>query len=430
MKKITFLFAFCFALIALNAQNLITKSGLEETPEAPSVTTLWENGATAGKLPKWFLTTSNKTRGIGADNQYVYVATRDGDGGKNIFVYNAATGDSIKALNTTDLTGGTFPLNDVGITEDGKIITASLGANTNFKLYMYDNLTASPTTLLHLPDAAPGGRTGDLFTVTGNYANGTAKIFTATATAPSQVWVLEMKDGAWKTERTLLATMTDVPGAVAACVAPKPDGSMYWKAAGQAFKLIKADGSVDPLGAGFSTYSNSIKYLGYSSKLNLDYVALFTYGGGKECAEIVSLTPGDLTTCKLIARTPSIGTNANAGGTGDLAVRFDSNNNPIIYVVSTNNGFGAYKVEGLELDPVSGVKNISNQPDIHIFPNPVKDIVNISETVKSIKLLNVSGQLVKEAFMTTKLSVEGLQGVYLLQIESEKGKVTKRIIVK
>jgi hypothetical protein len=416
------------ATIYLDNFSFAEKTVAEPTPV---VTTLWENGATTNKLPKWFLTNSNKTRGIGASNEHVFVATRDGDGGKNIFAYNALTGDSVAALNTTDLTLGTFVLNDVGVTEDGKIITASLGANTNFKVYMYDNLTSTPTLLLHIQDAAPGGRTGDLITVTGNYSQGTAKIFTATATAPSQIWVLEMQDGVWKTERTHFATMgAEVTGAVAACVAPKPDGSMYWKAAGQSFKLIKSDGSIDALGAGFSVYSNAIKYLGYSPLFDLDYVALFTYGGGKECAEIVSLTPGDLTTCKLIARTPSIGTNANAGGTGDIAVRFDTNDNPIIYMVSTNNGFGAYKVEGLEINTLTQVKNINNQPDIQIFPNPAKDIVNISETAKNIKLFSISGQLIKEAFTTTQLNVEGLQGVYFLQIDSDKGKVTKRLIVK
>jgi len=40
---------------------------------------------------------------------------------------------------------------------------------------MYDNMTATPTVLLFYPEAAPGGRTGDLFTVTGNYSRGTAK---------------------------------------------------------------------------------------------------------------------------------------------------------------------------------------------------------------------------------------------------------------
>ncbi|MDO9154317.1 MAG: T9SS type A sorting domain-containing protein [Paludibacter sp.] len=394
----------------------------------PVVTTLWENGASAGTLPAWFLTTTNKTRGIGASNEFVFVATREGTDGKSIYVYNAVNGEYVAAMNTADLSLGTFVLNDVGVTDDGKIIAANLGANTNFKIYMYNDRTSSPTVLLHL--AAPeGGRTGDLITVTGDYSKGTAKIYTASATHPSQIWVLEMADGVWKTERRFIATMSGVTAAVAACVAPKPDGSMYWKAGGQSFKLIKSDASIDELGAGFSLYSNAIKFIGHSTIYNLDYVALFTYGGGKECAEIVALTPGDLSTCKLITRTPSIGTNANAGGTGDVAIRYDADNNPIVYVVSTNNGFGAYKIAGLGIDVLTGFNSISNDLNISIFPNPTKGVVNISEMAKSVKLFSVSGQLLKEEYMINKLNVDGLQGVYFMQIESENGKITKRLIV-
>lgn len=423
MKKSTLFVGACIIAATLQA-----KSSVDPTPV---VTTLWENGATAGKLPAWFLTTTNKTRGIGASNDYVFVPTREGATGKNIFVYNALNGDSVAAMNTADLTLGTFVLNDLGVTEDGKIITASLGANTNFKVYMYNDKTSSPTLLLHYPDAAVGGRTGDLITVTGDYSKGTAKIYTASATAPSQIWVLEMENGVWKTERRLIASMSaNITAAVAACVAPKPDGSMYWKAGGQPFKLVNADASIDPLSAGFSSLSNSIKYIGHSDAYNLDYVALFTYGGGKECAEIVSLTPGDLSTCKLIARTPSIGTNANAGGTGDVAIRYDVSRNPIIYMVSTNNGFGAYKIQGLELSPLTIIKTAVDNVNLDIYPNPATGVVYISDMATNVKLFSVSGQLVKEVFMTKALQIDGLKGLYIMQIESQNGKVTKRLIVK
>jgi len=410
-------------IVSINSQPLPT----------PVVTTLWENGATAGKLPVWFSPTSSKTYGIGAGNGDVYVATRDGASGKNIFVYNAASGDSITALNMTGITGGTLVLSDVGVTEDGKIIAASMGNSNAFKIYMYNNEAAAPTLLLNLPYADEGGRTGDLFTVTGNYAKGTAKIWTASATVPSQIWVLEMENGAWKTSRRLVSTMpTSITGASLACVAPKPDGSMYWKAGSQSLWLIDNDATVNTVSNKLSTYAdeNSIKYLGYSSTYNLDYVALFAYRTD-ECAEIVSLTPGDLSTCKMIARTPRLGLNANVGGLGDVDVRYDANNNPILYVVAANNGFGAYKVEGLALDPTgtTTTRSVIDKGNLNIFPNPATGVVNISEMAMSVKLFSVSGQLVKEAFMTKVLHVEGLQGVYLMQIESQIGKVTKRLFV-
>ncbi len=421
MKKITFLMALCL--------SALTSSAVEPVP---TVTTLWENSAAASKLPTWFLTTTNKTRGIGASNDYVFLPTREDTDGKNIFVFNAATGVAVSSMNTSTLSGGTFVINDLGVTEDGKIIAASLGANTNFKIYMYNDKDAVPTVLLHIVEAAPGGRTGDLITVTGDYSKGTAKIYTASATAPSQIWVLEMANGVWKTERELITTMTGPTAAVSASVAPKPNGEIYWKAAGQSFKRMNSDKTIDPLGAGFSSLSGSIKYLGYSSTNDLDYVALFTYGTGKECAEIVALKPGDLTTCKIIGRTASLGANANVGGTGDLAVRYDANNNPIIYVVSTNNGFGAYKIEGLNLIPPvwTGTNNIKYNDMLSVYPNPATDIISISEQANSVKVFNVTGQLVKELYNTNTVNVSDLQGIYIMNIETANGKATRRISVK
>ncbi len=425
MKKITFLIVACIAILALQAQT---------------VTTLWEKKA--GNLPVWFSTTSSKTRGIGASNEYVFVANRDGASGKNIFVYSAATGDSVAALNTADITNtASLILNDVDVTEDGKIITASMANTTDFNIYMYDNVTGAPTRVLHSDNVASmGGRTGDVFTVTGDYSKGTAKIFTACAAGPSKIYVLEMEDGTWKTERRLVATVSGITAAGQASVAPKPDGSIYWKAAGQSFYKIESDTTIKKkldkslLGTGFSSCSSEIKYLGHSTIDNKDYLVLFTYGSGREYAQIVSIDPNDLTlTLNLSVNTPALGINANVGGTGDVAVRYDANNNPIIYVVSTNNGFGAYKVEGLGLTPpiwTGTTTPAADKENINIFPNPAKGIVNISEMAKSVKLFSVSGQLLKEAFMTNQLNIEGLKGIYFIQIDSENGKTTRRLIVK
>lgn len=419
MKKITFLMALCLSALTSNAVEPV-----------PTVTTLWENSAATSKLPAWFLTTTNKTRGIGASNEYVFLPTREGVDGKSIFVFNAATGEAVSSMNTAALSGGTFVINDLGVTDDGKIIAASLGANTNFKVYMYNDKDAEPTVVLHIVEAAPGGRTGDLITVTGDYSKGTAKIYTATATAPSAIYVLGMENGTWKTERELITTMTGVPGAVTASVAPKPNGELYWKAAGQSFKRMNPDKTVDPLGAGFSSLSGSIKYLGYSATNDLDYVALFTYGADKECAEILALKPGDLTTCKIIGRTAALGANANVGGTGDLAVRYDANFNPILYVVSTNNGFGAYKIEGLGIEQPTGVNLIKYNDLLSVYPNPATDIITISEQANLVKVFNTTGQLVKELYNTNTINVSDLQGIYIMNIETVNGNATRRISVK
>ncbi|MEO8231764.1 MAG: hypothetical protein ABI638_05755 [Ignavibacteriota bacterium] len=107
------------------------------------VTTLWEKSATAGTKPVW--EAGGLTRGIGyglvGANHRLFVANREATlGGKQIFVYNALTGDSVTMLDVTTITGGTYPLNDVEVSTDGIIFVCNLTTNSStsaFKVYKY-----------------------------------------------------------------------------------------------------------------------------------------------------------------------------------------------------------------------------------------------------------------------------------------------------
>ncbi len=52
----------------------------------------------------------------------LYVVNRNAAfGGKQIFIFNAPTGDSVGMLDTTGISGGTYPVNDVEVSTDGII---------------------------------------------------------------------------------------------------------------------------------------------------------------------------------------------------------------------------------------------------------------------------------------------------------------------
>ena len=74
---------------------------------------------------------------------------------------------------------------------------------------------------------------------------------------------------------------------------------------------------------------------------------------------------------------------------------------------------------------------VKNQ--ISVYPNPVEDLLqirldNITE-LESIKLYNLHGQFLKQ-YVRTEISLsEFTSGIYLLEISTEKGKVTKKIVV-
>src|SRR5690606_33151239 len=109
MKKVFYFFTiFVFAAIAVY----------------PQLTTTWEKSAASGTKPYW--DAGSVVRGLSYgevnSNHRLFVVTRHSDfGGKQIFVFNAETGDSVGMLDTTGLSGGFYAVNDVEVSSDGII---------------------------------------------------------------------------------------------------------------------------------------------------------------------------------------------------------------------------------------------------------------------------------------------------------------------
>lgn len=100
---------------------------------------------------------------------------------------------------------------------------------------------------------------------------------------------------------------------------------------------------------------------------------------------------------------------------------------------NSNTGGGHLPVGGLK------IKQDQNQSveDINIYPNPVKDIINIKVkkdlNVEFIKLIDIQGRVIQtwkfENSTNTTINVEKLKvGIYLLQINTNKGVTTLRFI--
>ena len=116
------------------------------------------------------------------------IATRTG--GPRIIALDAATGDSVKTLDMTGITGGSYGymINEMAVTADGQIFAANLriaSTGDNFKIYHWADEDSAPTVAY---DGAPDdvGRFGDAFTAvgTGNdiklYASGGGNVAIAT----------------------------------------------------------------------------------------------------------------------------------------------------------------------------------------------------------------------------------------------------------
>jgi len=320
------------------------------------VTTLWEKSAGATSLPTWFSATGSTERGLGygfvGGNHRVFVPTRNGTlGGKQIFIYNAVTGDSIGFLDTTGLAGGTFVINDVEVSDNGKIFVANLASGGFFKVYKYDSLTAAPINVINYD--ATGKRLGDKFTVTGSTADNSIVIWAAGANTQEVVKFATTDNGVTFTPTVLPLTGLTGTGFGSASVGPYENGKFYWNAGGWNPKKYNADGTVAGTipGTVVATGSNAIRFI--KSFLGDEYVVTFAHGSPNENGRIVRVRFSNPDSSVIYGVTNPLGINANGNGTGDVAVQKVSDLVYNIYVLSTNNGFGAYRLD-ISIPPLSG----------------------------------------------------------------------------
>ncbi len=323
--------------------------GIPYTP--PQYNTVWQRSKAENNLPTWF-STSHFERGLaygsipatGKNVDHLFVVSRNG--GTFVKVLNALTGEDVGALDVTGISGGTYALNDIGTTTDGKIIAANLILNNTtsaFKIYMWDNEAAAPVNIISYTGTL-AARFGDKITVTGDYSAGTATIYAASATSGIQkILKWTMSGGSFVTEPTIISLSDNQTGTpISASVGPLPNGDFYWKATGFKLKKYTADGTfIDTLSTTIlASGSNAVRYLGEVGEY--EFVAAFQYGSGNENCKIVKLPKTEIHSGTVWEVTPSLGSNSNTNGSGDIAIKINGDGTAYIYVLSTNNGIGCY----------------------------------------------------------------------------------------
>ena len=68
---------------------------------------------------------------------------------------------------------------------------------------------------------------------------------------------------------------------------------------------------------------------------------------------------------------------------------------------------------------------------VQIYPNPVKDVLHIQTTdkVQQIKLLSINGQQLQSWKGQNSINLSAYpKGIYLVQITTEKGTITRKIV--
>jgi hypothetical protein len=308
-------------------------------------TTDWQRSIAGSNLPDWFGENTERGMGYGiiAGQERIVVASRTG-GINTLRVIDAVTGNDIGELTSSLFTGGTFPINDVELSDDGVIFTANMtldASTTPFKVYQYDNSNNTFSVALEatLPDAV---RLGDKFTMTGSVADGTAQIWAVSGTAAlPNAYVWSMSGGSFGATPVVINLSDNLTGGSPA-VGPLPDGSFWINYNGATPKKYSASGQL--LGttpsALISTGSNAIRHLGFNGTDEL--VATFVYGTNNEFAVVFKIVDGDYENPVVVGSTPSMREAGNTNGAGDVDFKVFDDGSVGVFVVSTNNGIGSY----------------------------------------------------------------------------------------
>ena len=117
-----------------------------------------------------FLGTASTERGLAYGNNQLYLVSRVGNA-TNVRRLSPITGADLGGLNVSGISGGTFAVNMVAVSQDGAIYVGNLAtaAGAHFKVYRWANDAAAPTVAY---DAAPGlPRLGDSFALIGSGAS-------------------------------------------------------------------------------------------------------------------------------------------------------------------------------------------------------------------------------------------------------------------
>lgn len=392
-----------------------------------TITPEWELSDSLGTLPA-VIGTSDGTRGMAfgdlGSGERVFLVSRSSTEGNKVQVFNATNGTYVSALDMTGVTGGTFIMNDAGVTEDGVLLMANLASSTFFKVYKWDSEAAAPVNVINWNTGTL--RYGDKITVTGNYSTGTARIYmlpNKTLTGHKlQYFEMEEVNNAWqfKSEPTELSTSSlSIAGYPA--VDLRPDGGFYLKAGGG--NITQYDNAGILTGSASSSAvvpsgSSTIRYI--KTVDGYDYLAYMRYSTSTttyaaEAANRVEIIKVPVATgladAVRVAAAPSLGKNKNGNGASGLIVKNLIDGTVELYALNTNNGVVKYTVTGIQT--TTGVNPAENNK--LTISRSGNDLILSGATLATVELFNITGQKVAFNNNSNHLSVDNLKGVFILK---------------
>lgn len=318
-----------FAVSALLAGAVVLTTGVASA----QLTTNWQ--IDAGDQA-WFAN-DNNTRGMGYNpvNDTVLVVSRTG--GLSVQSLNAQTGAVGTPLDVTGISGGTFTLNDVAVTDDGVIYGTNLVLSGNLLVYRWANEAATPALVATIAVAT---RYGDTMAVRGVDSDNSTEIFVGGNGSGDLLRLVTADNGATfavaGTNGTIATGQTTSWGGIL----PRTDNTNVIIASlGETVKELQLDGTlVDTGDSGVIGSSFGYGSLYYNDNGDI-YMGLQVGNATPVVGRVFDITSGlGVGQVSTFENTPSMGANSNGNGAGGV----EWTNDDQMIVLSTNNAIGSY----------------------------------------------------------------------------------------
>lgn len=302
---------------------------------ATSQAQLTENWYVAPGAVSW-LGTGNTERGAGYNpvTDKIYVVSRNGS--LSVPIIDPADGTSSSSLDVTGIAGGTFPLNDVDVTDDGVIYGVNLGIDNVLTIYRWADESSAPT--VAFTENPLTGRYGDALAVRGS---GTSTEIFVGGNGSANIRRFTTADGTTFTQAATNGTIATGGATSWGGIMPRRDNTnIIYDDPGAQPKELALDGTqVDVGEGGIIGASFASGALFYNTDGDVIYGAEVGNVSPDHFGRAFDITAGLADAeASTINTTPVMGTTANGNAAGAVVFTNDS----AMVVLSTNNGLGSY----------------------------------------------------------------------------------------
>jgi hypothetical protein len=306
----------------------------------------WEKSEKDGNRPTYISDGNYNARGLaygmvddgnGTMVERVFVAS-NANGPYRIYVVDPSDGALLDSLDVSGIEQDGFRfLNDVGVSEDGKIFACNAARLTQtFYCFRWDTLADSPTTVVS--GLNTDARVGSNISVTGSTADNSLLIHTADVTADT-LFQIESDFSVTRRRTPAEGSTPNVEDAY-----PAPGGGFYhtWiNEPAQQYDASDTETGQIPTGVADSLVSLTIFEAGGETFLagaKNDYAG---DAGANDRARLANITDG-ADNATMYGETPSLGSTTQFQGNGDVDVRVNNDGTVTLFYLATNNGIAAF----------------------------------------------------------------------------------------